>query len=153
MSLESETDSVATQNQNIRFDHFCFETTDKTGIILNYSCLTALLKQHSYKDVIDKIVAFVALHMQIRKVTQFTIHLFCSGMRMRDMATHKTFMVNIAQMFKMVYPKELATCYVYGASTVFSSIYELFKTILPKHSRDKIIIVRNKNMQSVITSS
>lgn len=142
MSLELETENNTLQNQTtIRFDHFCFETTDKTGIILNYACLTPLLKGQKYNDIIDKIVAFVALHMQIRQVHQFTIHLYCSGMLMRDIHTHKTFMLKFAQMFKMVYPNELEVCYVYGASTVFSSIYELFKSILPKHSRDKIIIV------------
>ena len=53
-------------------------------------------------------------------------------------------MLKFAQMFKMVFPNELTACYVYGASSVFSSIYELFKSVLPKHSRDKIIIVPSK---------
>jgi len=150
MSLESKTENSALHNQTtIRFDHFCFETIDKTGIILNYSCLTPLLKTYTCKDVIDKIVAFVAVHMQVRTVKQFTIHLFCSGMLMRDMTTHRTFMIKFAQMFKSIYPNELATCYVYGASTVFSSIYELFKSILPKRSRDKIIIVSAKNTSNI----
>lgn len=143
MSLESEMQLKLTQEQcaETRFDHFCFETTDTTGIILNYACLTSLLKAQTCKDIIDKIIAFVALHMQVRKTKTFTMHLFCSGMLMRDMTTHKTFMMNIAKMFKMVYPNELKACYVHGAPRVFSSIYELFKTILPKHSRDKIIII------------
>lgn len=145
MSLETETVKHQLETQTtIRFDHFCFETTDKGGIILNYACLTPLIKEYSCKDVIDKIVAFVALHMQVRQVKTFTFHLFCSGMLMRDMTTHKTFMLKFAQMFKMVFPNELTACYVYGASSVFSSIYELFKSVLPKHSRDKIIIVPSK---------
>jgi hypothetical protein len=49
-----------------RFDHFCFEAEDHQSIILNYVALPGLLKHTKCKDVIDKIVAFVALHMQGR---------------------------------------------------------------------------------------
>lgn len=133
--------STATTTE-VRFDHFCFEADDQQSIILNYVALPALLKTTKCKDVIDKIVAFVALHMQVRERKTFMVHLFCKGMLVRDMAHHKTFMMQFAQMFKLTYPTELEVCYVHGAPVVFSSVYDLFRSILPKESRDKIVIVK-----------
>lgn len=138
--------SAATTNNttDVRFDHFCFEADDQQSIILNYVALPALLKTSKCNDIIDKIVAFVELHMQVRERKTFMIHLFCKGMLVRDMAHHKTFMMQFAQMFKLTYPTELESCYVHGAPVVFSSVYDLFRSILPKESRDKIVIVRSK---------
>lgn len=141
MSLETNT-TIENSEIDIRFDHFCFEAENKSSIILNYTALPVLLKKESCKTMIDKIVAFVALHMQVRERKTFQIHLFCKGMLVRDMAQHKTFMMQFAQMFKMTYPNELEVCYVYGAPLVFSSVYDLFRSILPKASRDKIVIVK-----------
>ena len=137
----SPTTNISTE---VRFDHFCFEADDQQSIILNYVALPALLRASKCKDVIDKIVAFVGLHMQLRERKTFTIHLFCKGMLVRDMAHHETFMLQFAQMFKLTYPTELESCYVHGAPAVFSSVYDLFRSILPKQSRDKIVIVREK---------
>jgi hypothetical protein len=80
--------------------------------------------------------------MQVRERKTFRFHLFCKGMLMRDMAQHREFMMQVAQMFKLTYPTELEVCYVHGAPTVFASIYELFRTILPKASREKIVIMK-----------
>lgn len=136
-------DSANTTTE-VRFDHFCFEADDQQSIILNYVALPALLKTTKCNQIVDKIVAFVALHMQVRERKTFLVHLFCKGMRVRDMAQHRTFMVQFAQMFKMTYPTELEACYVHGAPVVFSSVYDLFRSILPKESRDKIVIVKTK---------
>lgn len=144
MSLET-TSTREQSSIKIRFDHFCFEAENKESIILNYAALPALLKEETCKSIIDKIVAFVALHMQVRERKTFQFHLFCKGMLVRDMSHHKTFMMQFAQMFKMTYPNELEVCYVYGAPLVFSSVYDLFRSILPKASRDKIVIVKSKN--------
>lgn len=126
----------------VRFDHFCFESDDQQSIILNYIAVPGLLKHNKCKDVIDKIVAFVALHLQVRERKTFTIHLFCKGMKVLDMAHHKAFMMQFAQMFKLTYPTELEACFVHGAPIAFSSIYDLFRSILPKTSRNKIVIVK-----------
>ena len=128
------------QNNEFRFDHFCFETDDQRGIILNYATLPPLMKNMGCKNIIDKIVAFVALHMQLRNRKTFVMHLFCKGMKLKNMPTMKTFMVHFAKVFKVTYPSELEICYVIGAPSVFAAIYELFKSILPKESRDKIVI-------------
>lgn len=142
METTLNTNSATTDTTTVRFDHFCFEADDQQSIILNYVALPALLKTCKCSDIIDKIVAFVALHMQVRERKTFMIHLFCKGMLVRDMANHKTFMMQFAQMFKLTYPTELESCYVHGAPVVFSSVYDLFRSILPKESRDKIVIVR-----------
>ena len=146
MSLETNTNQAHNnilndaQKIEFRFDHFCFETDDKQGIILNYATLPPLMKNMGCKNVIDKIVAFAALHMQLRNRKTFVMHLFCKGMKLKDMPTMKTFMIHFAKVFKVTYPTELQICYVIGAPTIFAAIYELFKSILPKESRDKIVI-------------
>lgn len=148
MESTLNTSSATTNTTEVRFDHFCFEADDQQSIILNYIALPALLKTTKCGDIIDKIVAFVALHMQVRERKTFMIHLFCKGMLMRDMAHHKTFMMQFAQMFKLTYPTELESCCVHGAPAVFSSVYDLFRSILPKESRDKIVIVRSQEKSS-----
>jgi hypothetical protein len=126
---------------DVRFEHFCFESTDQTGVILNYATLSPLLKTLTCKEVIDKIVAFVAIHMHMRERSHFVVHLICNGMQILDLASLQTFMLKFAQMFKKVYPSELEACYVHGAPAAFASVYELFRSILPKASREKIILV------------
>lgn len=144
MQSINEYNSNTASSVDVRFDHFCFESDDQQSVILNYNALTGLLKHTKCKDVIDKIVAFVALHLQVRERKTFAIHLVCKGMLVRDMAYHKAFMMQFAQMFKITYPTELEACYVHGAPVVFSSIYDLFRSILPKESRDKIVIVKTE---------
>jgi hypothetical protein len=142
MQTTIDTPSTTTE---VRFDHFCFEAEDQQSIILNYVALPALLKTTRCNQIVDKIVAFVALHLQVRERTTFSFHLFCNGMRVRDMAQHRTFMIRFAQMFKMTYPTELEACYVHGAPVVFSSVYDLFRSILPTESRNKIVIVKTSD--------
>jgi hypothetical protein len=139
--FERKTGRRRTIQTDVRFEHFCFESTEQTGIILNYATLSPLLKTMPCKEVIDKIVAFVAIHMHMRERSHFVVHLICNGMQILDLASLQTFMLKFAQMFKKVYPSELEACYVHGAPAAFASVYELFRSILPKASREKIILV------------
>lgn len=111
-------------------------------MILNYATLPPLMQKFGCKTVVDQIVAFVALHMQLRARRSFVVHLSCHGMQLRDMTALRTFMIEMAKVFKVVYPTELEACYVHGAPNIFASVYDLFKTILPKSSRDKIVIMK-----------
>lgn len=132
------------------FDYFCFESTDMSSIILNYISLKNLLKSQSIEQVVQGVAQYVHTHMTKRGTREFTFHLFCNGMVIRDMAQHRLFMLHFARLFKENYPKELQACYVHNAPSFFSSIYELFRPILPKTSRDKIILIKpEKNKQLV----
>ena len=132
------------------FDYFCFESTDTSSVILNYISLKDLLKSQSIEQVVQGVAQYVHTHMTKRGTREFTFHLFCNGMVIRDMAQHRLFMLHFARLFKDNYPKELQACYVHNAPSFFSSIYELFRPILPKTSRDKIILIKpEKNKQLV----
>ena len=126
------------------FNYFCFESNEETSIILNYLALNQVLTSTRVDEVITRIVLFVKDHMHRRQTEQFTIHLFCNGMVLRNMNQHRSFMLHFAQMFKVNFPKELNACYVHNSPSFFSSIYELLKPILPKASCEKIIIVKSK---------
>lgn len=133
-----------------RFDHFCFESKDGSCIILNYCAASELVKAQSVEQVIEQLVAFVAQHLQRTKQPQFVVHLFCNGMRLSGMTQHRRFMMQFARMFKVKYPNELHACYVHNAPSFFASIYDLFKPILPRSSRDKIIILPKNSAQNVM---
>ena len=131
-----------------RFDHFCFESEDGSCIILNYSAASELVKTQTVEQVIEQLVAFVAQHLQRTKQPQFIVHLVCNGMRLSGMTQHRRFMMQFARMFKVKYPNELHACYVHNAPSFFASIYDLFKPILPRSSRDKIIILPKNSAQN-----
>lgn len=65
-------------------------------------------------------------------------------MHIRGLNNAKRFMVLFAKMFKKHFPTQLYACYVHQAPSFFSSVYDLLRPILPKASRDKIVIVREK---------
>lgn len=131
------------------FDYFCFESTDTSSVILNYISLKNLLKSQSIEQVVEGVVQYVQKHMTKRGKREFTFHLFCNGMVIRDMAQHRLFMLHFARLFKEHYPKELQACYVHNAPSFFSSIYELFRPILPKTSRDKIVLIKSEKTKQL----
>jgi hypothetical protein len=69
-------------------------------------------------------------------------------MVIREMAQHRVFMLHFARLFKETFPQELTACYVYNAPSFFSSIYELLRPVLPKSSRDKIIMAKSGQQRS-----
>jgi hypothetical protein len=127
---------------SVSFDHFCFEAMDGASVILNYVGLKPLLQAATVADTVAKVAVFVQGHMVRRQSTTFTVHLFCNGMPIRDIAQLRTFMVHFAKMFRTTFPTELDACYIYNAPRFFDSIYELFKPIMPKASRDKIVLTK-----------
>lgn len=141
---------IANPSSKQLFDYFCFESTDMSSIILNYISLKNLLKSQSIEQVVQGVAQYVHTHMTKRGTREFTFHLFCNGMVIRDMAQHRLFMLHFARLFKDNYPKELQACYVHNAPSFFSSIYELFRPILPKTSRDKIILIKPKNNKQLV---
>lgn len=125
-----------------RFDQFCFEAEDQHSLILNYAGVLPLLQVRSCEDVLKEMVRCVRDHMQHTQKSTFTLHLFCHGMRMRGMNQIKRFMLLFAQMFKEHFPTELEVCNVHHAPSFFASVYDLLRPVLPKASRDKIVIVK-----------
>ena len=130
-----------------RFDHFCFDAEDGSSIILNYAGILPLMKQTSCETILDQLVVYVNAHMQRTQKPMFVLHLFCHGMQMRGLNQIKRFMILFAKMFKQHFPTQLYACYVHQAPSFFASVYDLLRPILPKASRDKIVVMR-KNGQS-----
>ena len=132
-----------------RFDHFCFDAEDGSSIILNYAGILPLMKQTSCETILDQLVVYVNAHMQRTQKPMFVLHLFCHGMQMRGLNQIKRFMILFAKMFKQHFPTQLYACYVHQAPSFFASVYDLLRPILPKASRDKIVVMR-KNGQSPV---
>ena len=130
------------------FDYFCFESTDASSVILNYVALKGLLQTQTIEQVVQQVAQYVQAHMAKRQAPTFTFHLFCNGMVIREMAQHRVFMLHFARLFKETFPQELTACYVYNAPSFFSSIYELLRPVLPKSSRDKIIMAKSGQRRS-----
>ena len=130
------------------FDYFCFESTDASSVILNYVALKGLLQTQTIEQVVQQVAQYVQVHMAKRQTPTFTFHLFCNGMVIREMAQHRVFMLHFARLFKETFPQELTACYVYNAPSFFSSIYELLRPVLPKSSRDKIIMAKSGQQRS-----
>ena len=130
------------------FDYFCFESTDASSVILNYVALKGLLQTQTIEQVVQQVAQYVQVHMARRQTPTFTFHLFCNGMVIREMAQHRVFMLHFARLFKETFPQELTACYVYNAPSFFSSIYELLRPVLPKSSRDKIILAKSGQQRS-----
>ena len=131
------------------FDLFCFESTDASSVILNYVALKGLLQTQTIEQVVQQVAQYVKVHMAKRQTPTFTFHLFCNGMVIREMAQHRVFMLHFARLFKETFPQELTACYVYNAPSFFSSIYELLRPVLPKSSRDKIILAKPGQQRSM----
>jgi len=129
------------------FDQFCFESEDGQSLILNYAGVLPLLQLHTCEQVLEHMVKSVREHMVRTKLPTFTLHLFCHGMKMRGMNQIKRFMLLFAQMFKQHFPVELQVCNVHHAPSFFASVYDLLRPILPKASRDKIVIVHPTSQQ------
>ena len=130
------------------FDYFCFESTDASSVILNYVALKGVLQTQTIEQVVQQVAQYVQVHMAKRQTPTFTFHLFCNGMVIREMAQHRVFMLHFARLFKETFPQELTACYVYNAPSFFSSIYELLRPVLPKSSRDKIIMAKSGQRRS-----
>jgi hypothetical protein len=130
------------------FDYFCFESTDASSVILNYVALKGVLQTQTIEQVVQQVAQYVKVHMAKRQTPTFTFHLFCNGMVIREMAQHRVFMLHFARLFKETFPQELTACYVYNAPSFFSSIYELLRPVLPKSSRDKIIMAKSGQRRS-----
>jgi len=130
------------------FDYFCFESTDASSVILNYVALKGVLQTQTIEQVVQQVAQYVQVHMAKRQTPTFTFHLFCNGMVIREMAQHRVFMLHFARLFKETFPQELTACYVYNAPSFFSSIYELLRPVLPKSSRDKIIMAKSGQQRS-----
>lgn len=137
--------TTSTTEQPItRFEHFCFEADDASSIILNYSSLVVLLKTTTCDSILVRLVMYVRNHLQRLKRSQFTMHLFCQGLKIRGIPLMKNFIIAFAKMFKQYFPTELQACYVHYAPSFFVSVYDLLRPILPKESRDKIILLDSK---------
>lgn len=128
-----------------RFEHFCFEAEDGSSIILNYAGIVPLLRATTCETVLNQLVVFVRAHMAQTRRPTFTLHLFCHGMLMRGLHQVKHFMVLFAKMFKEHFPTELHACYVHQAPSFFASVYDILRPILPKASRDKIVVLRKND--------
>ena len=150
-AMPSSTTRVSAPPSNTPFDYFCFESTDTSSVILNYVALKGLLQTQTIEQVVQQVAQYVQMHMTKRHTQTFTFHLFCNGMVIREMAQHRVFMLHFARLFKETFPQELNACYVYNAPSFFSSIYELLRPVLPKSSRDKIILAKSSPTQRTHT--
>ena len=142
-AMSSSIARVSVPPPNSPFDYFCFESTDASSVILNYVALKGLLQTSTVEQVVQQVAQYVKAHMAKRQTLTFTFHLFCNGMVIREMAQHRVFMLHFARLFRETFPQELTACYVYNAPSFFSSIYELLRPVLPKSSRDKIILAKS----------
>lgn len=124
------------------FNLFCFEAEDGKSIILNYAGVLPLLQQAPNEWILASLVQYVHRHMHSLQQAGFVVHMFCQGMLMRDLKHIKRFMVMFARMFKMHFPVQLQVCYVHHAPSFFASVFDILRPILPKASRDKIVVMR-----------
>jgi hypothetical protein len=125
------------------YEAFCFESEDGKSLIINYSGLDRLLQVGMpHAQVIERLIESARSHMRINNTPQFIFHLFCNGVVMKDIVQHRKFMVSLAVMFRDHFPVELYACYVHHAPSFFRSVYDLLQGVLPKASRDKIIMVK-----------
>ena len=136
------------------FNTFCFESNDSKSLIINFSGLIPLkqLCTHGDKDIIKKLVDCANQHMLKQNTPHFIFHLFCNGMVLKDMVEHRKFMVNLAIMFKDTFPTQLHACYVHHAPIFFKAIYEILQSIIPKSSRNKIIMLPIQKYKKTVST-
>ena len=121
----------------------CFESQDHDSMILNYSSLPTLVRNHSQDEIVAAIEQDVKDHMRLRRLPQFVFHLFCTGMHLKNIHLHRNFIFRVTSMFKESFPTELAACYVHDAPFIFSQVFEMIKPFLNREMRQRIIIVKN----------
>ena len=131
----------------------CFESQDHDSMILNYSSLPMLVRDHSQDDIIAAIEQTVKDHMQANGLSQFVFHLFCTGMHVKNIHLHRNFIFRVTSMFREAFPHELAACYVHDAPFIFSQVFEIIKPFLNRDMRRRIIIVKNSSGEAHVLNA
>lgn len=131
----------------------CFESQDHDSMILNYSSLPSLVRNHSQDEIVAAIEQDVKDHMRLRGLPRFVFHLFCTGMHLKNIHLHRNFIFRVTSMFKESFPTELAACYVHDAPFIFSQVFEMIKPFLNREMRQRIIVVKNTSGEAHILTS
>jgi len=131
----------------------CFESQDHDSMILNYSSLPSLVRNHSQDENVAAIEQDVKDHMRLRGLSRFVFHLFCTGMHLKNIHLHRNFIFRVTSMFKESFPTELAACYVHDAPFIFSQVFEMIKPFLNREMRQRIIVVKNTSGEAHILTS
>lgn len=155
-SASTAASSATAVKRRLRTDFIrtlCFESQDHDSMILNYSSLPSLVRNHSQDEIVAAIEQDVTDHMRLRGLPRFVFHLFCTGMHLKNIHLHRNFIFRVTSMFKESFPTELAACYVHDAPFIFSQVFEMIKPFLNREMRQRIIVVKNTSGEAHILTS
>ena len=80
------------------------------------------------------------------KYPQAIVHLNIFGINLSALDKHRSFLVNVSQIFSLRYPDILKACYVHNATFIFSQLVNIVSLFVDKITMQKIQTLQKVKM-------
>lgn len=126
-------------------NNMCYIKDDYIVIDYNY------FKYFATNDTYAIITQFVMNRFDeyLIKYPQAIVHLNISGINLSALDKHRSFLVNVSQIFSLRYPDILKACYVHNATFIFSQLVNIVSLFVDKITMQKIQIIKKEKEERI----
>ena len=126
----------ASSSQEI-LDKVCYIIDD--CVYMDYRFFKPIGNPTVYNSLVSHIIDKISQVLLITPV--LIVHVSLNGFSIREMEKHMNFFKHISIALDKHFPKKLATCYVYNASSVFTQLFSVLSYFIDKDTLNKVKLV------------